>query len=130
MAAYYEQSSHLSNEKKLSDCIDAFHMSSTECLVQFLHVILNNLFSLLVRQTTNEESHSLSAKAFQAIVAIVHRISSLDLPKDKHGRNHTLATYVQYVFDAPWGTGTESLEMETPERKGNINRKSRILFLV
>lgn len=99
MLAYYKQGF---DEEHLSHCIDQLYSySNAGSLVQFLHITLNNLFSLLVTQTTR---HDVSTKAFKALARIVDLVSGLDLPKDKHGRNLTLATYVQYVFEAKIAT--------------------------
>ena len=103
MHAYYKHSSHLhvADEKELSQSIDTLRGANPESLVQFLHITLSNLCSLLVRPSTTEESVNIPSKAFEALAGIVQRVSNLGLPMDKHGRNLILASYVQYVFNVP-----------------------------
>lgn len=113
MLAYYKHSSRLSDEKELSKCISGLRGAHQESLVQFLHITLSNLCSLLVRQSATEESYDVPSKAFEALASIIQRVSTLDHPTDKHGRNLILASYVQYVFDAPQGTATASFEAKT-----------------
>ena len=114
MLAYYKHTFRLSDEKELSKCIGALRGAHPDSLVQFLHITLSNLCSLLVRQSTTEESYDVPSKAFEALASIVQRVSSLlDLPTDKHGRNLILASYVQYVFDAPQATVSASFEAKT-----------------
>ena len=113
MLAYYKHSSRMSDEKELSKCITGLRGSHPDSLVQFLHITLSNLCSLLVRQSTTEESYDVPSKSFEALASIIQRVSNLDLPTDKHGRNLILASYVQYVFDAPQGTVSASFEAKT-----------------
>lgn len=101
MHAYYKHSSHIPDEKELSQSIDALCRANPESLVQFLHVTLSNLCSLLLRLSTTEESVDIPSKAFEALAGIVQQVTNLGLATDKHGRNLILASYVQYVFNAP-----------------------------
>ena len=101
MLAYYKHSSHISDERELSKSIGNLRGANPDSLVQFLHITLSNLCSLLVRPSTTEESIDVPSKAFEALAGIIQCVSKLDLPTDKHGRNLILASYVQYVFDAP-----------------------------
>ena len=113
MLAYYKHSSRISDEKELSNCIGMLRGAHPDSLVQFLHITLSNLCSLLVRQSTSEESIDVPSKAFEALANIILRVSKLDLFTDKHGRNLILASYVQYVFDAPQGTVSATFEAKT-----------------
>ena len=113
MLAYYKHSSRITDEKELSTCIDMLNGSNPESLVQFLHITLSNLCSLLVRHSTSEESIDVPSRAFEALASIILRVSRLDLPTDKHGRNMILASYVQYVFDAPQGSISTTFEAKT-----------------
>jgi len=105
MSRYYELNPRLGSdieEKSLGHAIDSLKGSASEALVQFLHITLNNLCSLLVRPTVTEESADIPGKAFEGMCSIIQRIQRLDiLPTDKHGRNGILSSYVQYVFTAP-----------------------------
>ena len=104
MSRYYELNPRLGSdheEKALGVAIDSLKGANHESLVQFLHITLNNLSSLLVRPTVTEESADIPGKAFEGMVGIVQRVQRLELPTDKHGRNSILSSYVQYVFAAP-----------------------------
>ena len=104
MSRYYELNPRLGSvpeEKVLGVAIDSLRGANHESLVQFLHITLNNLSSLLVRPTVTEESADIPGKAFEGMVGIVQRVQRLDLPTDKHSRNGILSSYVQYVFSAP-----------------------------
>ena len=116
MLAYYKNKSHLPDEKDLSHCIDALRGANPESLVQFLHTTLSNLCSLLLRPSNTEESVDVPSKGFEALAGIVQQISNLGLSTDKHGRNLILASYVQYVFDAPQSeavSGSSGFESRT-----------------
>lgn len=103
MHAYYKHSSQLPDEKELSQLIDTLCEANRESLVQFLHITMSNLCSLLVRPSATEASVDIPSKAFEALADIVRRVSNLGLPTDKHGRNLILASYIQYIFNAPQG---------------------------
>lgn len=110
MQAYYKHSTHLYDEKELSQSISSLSGANPESLVHFLHITLSNLSSLLVRPTTSEESVDIPSKAFEALASIIQRVSNLGLTMDKHRRNLILASYVQYAFNAPEGkAGLESV---------------------
>ena len=113
MLAYYKHSSRLTDEKELSHSIGMLGGSHPDSLVQFLHITLSNLCSLLVRPSSTEEAIDVPSKAFEALASIIQRVSKLDLPTDKHGRNLILASYVQYVFDAPQGVASSTFEAKT-----------------
>ena len=113
MLAYYRHSTRLADEKDLSLSIGKLRGANPDSLVHFLHITLSNLCSLLVRPSTTEDSIDVPSKAFEALASIIQRVSNLDLPTDKHGRNLILASYVQYVFDAPQGMASSSFEAKT-----------------
>lgn len=120
MLAYYKNSSQLADEKDLSQSINALSCANPESLVQFLHITLSNLCSLLVRPSTNEESIDTPSKAFEALSMIVQKVSNLGLPTDKHGRNLTLASYVKYAFNAPQGQVVSSEAMSYAARTSTL----------
>lgn len=104
MSHYYEFNPRLGStleEKALGAAVDSLKGANSEALVHFLHITLNNLCSMLVRPTVNEESADIPSKAFEAMSSIVQRIQRLDLPTDKHARNTILTSYVQFVFSSP-----------------------------
>lgn len=106
MKFFYELNPRLGSEreeKALSCSLMELKKSDSEPLVQFLHIILNNLATLLVRPSVTEESAKVSSNSFEAMVNIIHTVQNLDLPCDKHERNGILCSYLQYVFNAPQG---------------------------
>ena len=109
MLAYYKRSSHPSDEKDLSHSIGNLQSANPESLVQFLHTTLSNVCSLMIRPSTVEESFDIPSKSFEALAGIIQRVSNLSLPTDKHDRNLILASYVQYVFDAPQSQATSAM---------------------
>ena len=112
MLSYYKHSTHLSDEKELSQYISTLRGANPESLVQFLHITLSNLCNLLVRPSTSEESIDIPSKAFEALASIVQRVSNLDLFTDKHARTLILASYIQYAFNAPQSqAGAESASL-------------------
>ena len=46
---------------------------------------------------------NVASQSFEAIANIVKVVHDLGLPGDKHGRDNTLSSYLQYVFNAPQG---------------------------
>ena len=104
MHRFYELNPRLgsdSEEKALGVAIDSLRGANSESLVQFLHITLNNLCSLLVRPTVTEESADIPSKAFEGLSGFVQRVQKLELQDDKHDRNTILSSYIQYVFSAP-----------------------------
>lgn len=104
MHRFYELNPRLGSEieeKTLGVAIDSLKGANPESLVQFLHITLSNLCSLLVRPTVTEESADIPSKAFEGLSGIVQRVQKLDLQADKHDRNVVLSSYIQYVFSAP-----------------------------
>ena len=113
-------------EKQLVHSIQQLEEVSPEPLVKFLHITINNLCTLLVRPTINESSKCASLPpspdpailslltvevqraAFSSLAHVIKTVHSLRLPTDKHGRNVTLSSYVQYVFGAPEGPSNAS----------------------
>ena len=106
MKYFYEFNPRLGSEheeKALANSVLDLKKAHPEPLVQFLHITLNNLATLLVRPSVTEESAKVSCNAFEAMAHIVHTVQTLDLPCDKHERNGILSSYLQYVFNAPQG---------------------------
>lgn len=103
MKYFYESNPYLSSrihEKSLAASVQDLKGAAAEPLVQFLHIILNNLSALLVR-TYSEEPSRVSSAAFEGMANVVNRVQNLNLLCDKHGRNWTLSCYVQYAFNIP-----------------------------
>ena len=123
MLAYYKRSSHPSDEKDLSNSIGNLQSANPESLVQFLHTALGNLCSLLIRPSTVEESVDIPSKSFEALASIVQRVSNLSLPTDKHDRNLILASYVQYVFDAPQSQTSSGVSATFEGRNATLTKK-------
>lgn len=106
MKFFYELNPRLGSdveEMALSNSVVNLKEANAEPLVQFLHITLSNLATLLVRPSVTEESAKVSSNAFEAMASIVHTVQSLYLPVDKHERNGILSSYLQYVFNAPQG---------------------------
>lgn len=106
MKFFYEFNPRLGadqEEKALANSVQSLSKANPEPLVQFLHITLNNLATLLVRPSVTEESAKVSSYAFGAMANIVHTVQSLYLPHDKHERNVILSSYLQYVFNSPQG---------------------------
>ncbi len=106
MKYFYEFNPRLGSdveERNFSSSVSELKRANSEQLVQFFHIILNNLSTLLIRPSVSEESAKVSNNAFEAMANIVQRVQSLDLPRDKHDRNIILSSYLQYVFNAPQG---------------------------
>ena len=104
MKYFYEFNSRLgtdSEEKTLASSVIELKRARPETLIQFLHITLNNLATLLVRPSVTEESAKVSSNSFEAMATIVNTVQNLNLPCDKHERNVILASYLQYVFNAP-----------------------------
>lgn len=109
MKFFYEFNPRLGSEaeeKGLSESVQNLKKANSEPLVQFLHITLNNLSTLLVRPSVTEESAKVSSNSFEALANIVHTVQNLDLPCDKHERNSILSSYLQYVFNSPQGQHT------------------------
>lgn len=125
MHAYYKHSSQLPDEKELSQSIDTLRGANPESLVQFLHITLSNLCSLLVRPSATEVSVDIPGKAFETLADIVQRVSNLGLPTDKHGRNLILASYIQYVFNAPQGQDATTVPSNFATRTSTLVKGGR-----
>lgn len=125
MLAYYKRSSHPSDEKDLSKSIGNLLSANRESLVHFLHTTLSNLCYLMIRPSTVEESFDIPSKSFEALANIVQRVSNLSLPTDKHDRNLILASYVQYVFDAPQCHASSAVSATFEGRTATLT-KSRV----
>ncbi|KAJ7372909.1 Dedicator of cytokinesis protein 6 [Desmophyllum pertusum] len=75
-----------------------------EPLVTFLYLVLDKLILLLVRPPVISGTVvNIGQAAFESLTLIVHRLHQLlENSKDEHGRNQLLASYVTYVFSAPY----------------------------
>uniref|UniRef100_A0A7M5X2J4 Dedicator of cytokinesis protein 7 n=2 Tax=Clytia hemisphaerica TaxID=252671 RepID=A0A7M5X2J4_9CNID len=94
-------------EANLHKYIKDLEKAQLEPLVRFLHLVLDKLFTLLVRPTAISGTVvNVSQFAFDALTLIVHRVHELpSAEQDKHGHNNLLASYVSYFFNTP-GSGT------------------------
>ena len=85
--------------------------ANAQQLILFLHLVLNNLFSLIVRPCITADDAEIPSKAFQTIAAVTLSIHELRLSSDKHGRNIILASFIQHMLTAPVGNfGASSKE--------------------
>ncbi|XP_027052730.1 dedicator of cytokinesis protein 7-like, partial [Pocillopora damicornis] len=75
-----------------------------EPLVRFLYLILDKLILLLVRPPIISGTVvNIGQSAFESLTQIVHRLHVLlENSQDEHGRNQLLASYITYVFSAPY----------------------------
>ena len=116
-------------EKKLSARILGLQSAAPEPLVQFLHPVLNGLFSLLVRQTFSKEAAIVQQSGFATLAQIAKRIQTqLDLPQDKHGHNILLASYLQHVLVAPVGQSLQGAKLRSATlgpQSGNTPERER-----
>ena len=106
MKCFYEFNPRLGaelEERTLANSVMELKKARSEPLIQFLHITLNNLATLIVRPSVTEESAKVSRNAFEAMVTIVNTVQNLYLPCDRHERNIILSSYLQYVFNAPQG---------------------------
>uniref|UniRef100_A0A3Q2YBK9 Dedicator of cytokinesis 8 n=1 Tax=Hippocampus comes TaxID=109280 RepID=A0A3Q2YBK9_HIPCM len=91
----------LEHELKLS--IISLSSSSLEPLVHFLHLVLDNLFTLIMQpMLIAGQTANLAQIAFESVVSIVNSLhNSQELTRDQQGRNSLLATYLYWVFRLP-----------------------------
>lgn len=61
--------------------------------------------------------------AFGSLAHIINRMHELKMPKDKHGRDVTLASYIQYVFSTPQGPSSTGFDARQP-----TNQRTSRLF--
>ncbi|XP_061674213.1 dedicator of cytokinesis protein 8 [Syngnathoides biaculeatus] len=110
----------LEHELKLS--IISLSSSSLEPLVLFLHLVLDNLFMLIMQpMLIAGQTANLAQIAFESVVSIVNSLhTSQELSRDQQGRNSILASYLYWVFrlpdpprDIPNGTGGEMPSSES-----------------
>lgn len=94
-------------ETNLRKNIKDLENAQLEPLVRFLHLVLNKLFTLLIRPTAISGTvANVSQFAFDTLAVIIHRVHELpSAEQDKHGHNNLLASYVSYIFNTP-GSGT------------------------
>ncbi|XP_019733592.1 dedicator of cytokinesis protein 8 [Hippocampus comes] len=119
----------LEHELKLS--IISLSSSSLEPLVHFLHLVLDNLFTLIMQpMLIAGQTANLAQIAFESVVSIVNSLhNSQELTRDQQGRNSLLATYLYWVFrlpdpprDIPNGTG--GVMPSTESRYSTMGRAS------
>ncbi|XP_061881714.1 dedicator of cytokinesis protein 8 isoform X1 [Entelurus aequoreus] len=119
----------LEHELKLS--IISLSSSSLEPLVLFLHLVMDNLFTLIMQpMVIAGQTANLAQIAFESVVSIVNSLhNSQELSRDQQGRNSLLATYLYWVFclpepprDIPNGTG--GVTPATESRYSTMGRAS------
>lgn len=110
--------------KGLLDAMQTLTSANSKALVKFLHVILDNLLTLVVWPAVTEDGKVVSQKAFMALARTVHTVHSLGLSVDKHGRNIILASFIQHVMQAPVGSFGPSAR----ERRTTMLADARMVF--
>uniref|UniRef100_A0A4W5KBQ7 Dedicator of cytokinesis 8 n=1 Tax=Hucho hucho TaxID=62062 RepID=A0A4W5KBQ7_9TELE len=88
----------LEHELKLS--IVSLPSSRLEPLVLYLHLVLDQLFTLIMQpMVIAGQIANLAQIAFESVVSIVNSLhNSQELARDQQGRNGLLATYLYWVF--------------------------------
>uniref|UniRef100_A0A8C8J219 Dedicator of cytokinesis 8 n=1 Tax=Oncorhynchus tshawytscha TaxID=74940 RepID=A0A8C8J219_ONCTS len=88
----------LEHELKLS--IISLPSSRLEPLVLYLHLVLDQLFTLIMQpMVIAGQIANLAQIAFESVVSIVNSLhNSQELARDQQGRNGLLATYLYWVF--------------------------------
>nr|XP_057925533.1 dedicator of cytokinesis protein 8 isoform X2 [Doryrhamphus excisus] len=119
----------LEHELKLS--IISLSSSSLEPLVLFLHLVLDNLFNLIMQpMVIAGQTANLAQIAFESVVSIVNSLhNSQELSRDQQGRNSLLATYLYWVFRLPdpprdIPNGTSGVMPSTESRYSTMGRAS------
>ncbi|XP_054628714.1 dedicator of cytokinesis protein 8 isoform X2 [Dunckerocampus dactyliophorus] len=119
----------LEHELKLS--IISLSSSSLEPLVLFLHLVLDNLFTLIMQpMVIAGQTANLAQIAFESVVSIVNSLhNSQELSRDQQGRNSLLATYLYWVFRLPdpprdIPNGTSGMMPSTESRYSTMGRAS------
>ncbi|KAM9546082.1 LOW QUALITY PROTEIN: dedicator of cytokinesis protein 8 [Salvelinus alpinus] len=120
----------LENELKLS--IVSLPSSRLEPLVLYLHLVLDQLFTLIMQpMVIAGQIANLAQIAFESVVSIVNSLhNSQELARDQQGRNGLLATYLYWVFrlaDSPrdlLNTGPDGLLPPTEGRYSTMGRAS------
>ncbi|XP_033123079.1 dedicator of cytokinesis protein 7-like isoform X2 [Anneissia japonica] len=90
-------------EFELNKSVLSISEALAEPLVQFLHLLLDKLFLMMVKSPVlSGQLVNMSSNCFESLAYIVDRIHNLlDKSQDNHGRNSLLAAYIQYVFKPP-----------------------------
>ncbi|XP_061756610.1 dedicator of cytokinesis protein 8 isoform X2 [Nerophis ophidion] len=119
----------LEHELKLS--IISLSSSSLEPLVLFLHLVMDNLFTLIMQpMVIAGQTANLAQIAFESVVSIVNSLhNSQELSRDQQGRNSLLATYLYWVFCLPEPprdipNGTSGVTPATESRYSTMGRAS------
>uniref|UniRef100_A0A8C8J8Z3 Dedicator of cytokinesis protein 8 n=1 Tax=Oncorhynchus tshawytscha TaxID=74940 RepID=A0A8C8J8Z3_ONCTS len=120
----------LEHELKLS--IISLPSSRLEPLVLYLHLVLDQLFTLIMQpMVIAGQIANLAQIAFESVVSIVNSLhNSQELARDQQGRNGLLATYLYWVFrlaDSPrdlLNTGPDGVLPPTEGRYSTMGRAS------
>uniref|UniRef100_A0A4W5JUQ9 Dedicator of cytokinesis 8 n=1 Tax=Hucho hucho TaxID=62062 RepID=A0A4W5JUQ9_9TELE len=120
----------LEHELKLS--IVSLPSSRLEPLVLYLHLVLDQLFTLIMQpMVIAGQIANLAQIAFESVVSIVNSLhNSQELARDQQGRNGLLATYLYWVFrlaDSPrdlLNTGPDGVLPPTEGRYSTMGRVS------
>ncbi|XP_071954468.1 dedicator of cytokinesis protein 7-like [Antedon mediterranea] len=90
-------------EYELNKSVKVISEARPEPLVQFLHLLLDKLFLMMVKSPViSGQLVTMSSNCFESLTNIVERIHSLlDKSKDNHERNTLLAAYIEHVFKPP-----------------------------
>nr|XP_046202826.1 dedicator of cytokinesis protein 8 isoform X1 [Oncorhynchus gorbuscha] len=120
----------LEHELKLS--IISLPSSRLEPLVLYLHLVLDQLFTLIMQpMVIAGQIANLAQIAFESVVSIVNSLhNSQELARDQQGRNGLLATYLYWVFrlaDSPrdlLNTGPDGVLPPTEGRYSTMGRPS------
>uniref|UniRef100_A0A8C7RWB6 Dedicator of cytokinesis 8 n=1 Tax=Oncorhynchus mykiss TaxID=8022 RepID=A0A8C7RWB6_ONCMY len=120
----------LEHELKLS--IISLPSSRLEPLVLYLHLVFDQLFTLIMQpMVIAGQIANLAQIAFESVVSIVNSLhNSQELARDQQGRNGLLATYLYWVFrlaDPPrdlLNTGPDGVLPPTEGRYSTMGRAS------
>ncbi|XP_071850435.1 dedicator of cytokinesis protein 7-like isoform X2 [Apostichopus japonicus] len=90
-------------EDELRKCVFDLSRAGDEPLVQFLYIITDKLFLMMIRPPVIAgRVVSMGQYCFEAISKIVSRVHILlDKNQDSHGRNNLLSSFLHYVFIPP-----------------------------
>ncbi|XP_067872530.1 dedicator of cytokinesis protein 7-like isoform X2 [Heterodontus francisci] len=87
----------------LSQAVSMLKLVQLGELVRFLNVVLDKLLPLLVLSSgMGAEGALVSKEIFEVLIVIVDRLhNNEEMKKDSLGRDHSLASYVHYMFSMP-----------------------------
>ncbi|XP_073227641.1 dedicator of cytokinesis protein 7-like isoform X3 [Porites lutea] len=117
-------------ETLLTKSIVNLSKAQEEPLVRFLFLVLDKLILLLVRPPVISGTIvNIGQAAFKSLTQIVHRLYQMpENSQDEHGRNHLLASYITYVFSAPFShspSASPDYYPGEPGRSTSIPRQSK-----